>query len=256
MSDGMGKGSDNTPFFILGCVRSGTTMLRDILRIHPRLECPEETHYFRWSDPYGSPRYDRTYITMKLFDNHHKLDGISSEEFHEARRSAQSRRELSDCYGELYLRAVNNEDGRWFDKTPQNIYGIFLLDHEYPESRFIHIYRNPLNVVASLVEGRVMAKHTVKGAVNYWVEAMVLVNQYKKLAPQRLLEIPYENTVQQPQVEIKRICDFINEDIAAIDFSRINTHAEKNKYKKVLSEEEIVYVKQMTEPFYSQYGYA
>ena len=54
-----GYGQDNTPFFVLGCVRSGTTLLRDILRQHPRLESPEETHFFRWSDPYGSPRYEK-----------------------------------------------------------------------------------------------------------------------------------------------------------------------------------------------------
>ena len=58
-------GADNTPFFILGCVRSGTTLLRDILRIHPRLESPEETHFFRWADPYASPRYERNYVGVK-----------------------------------------------------------------------------------------------------------------------------------------------------------------------------------------------
>ncbi|HNE26739.1 MAG TPA: sulfotransferase, partial [Pseudomonadales bacterium] len=63
-------GLDNTPFFILGCVRSGTTLLRDILRIHPRLESPEETHFFRWADPYASPRYERNYVGVKLFKNH------------------------------------------------------------------------------------------------------------------------------------------------------------------------------------------
>src|SRR5262245_40208202 len=136
-------GKDNTPFFILGCVRSGTTMLRDFLRLHSRLECPEETHFFRWADPFGSPRYDRNYIAMKIFDQHRKMDGISNPEFFEAKDQANDRKEISDAYGRMYLKARNNEVGRWFDKTPQNIYGIFLISHLYPDAKFIHIHRHP-----------------------------------------------------------------------------------------------------------------
>ena len=46
--------AQQAPFFVLGCVRSGTTMLRDALRMHPHLACPEETHFFRWGEPFGS----------------------------------------------------------------------------------------------------------------------------------------------------------------------------------------------------------
>ncbi|MCB1617022.1 MAG: sulfotransferase, partial [Pseudomonadales bacterium] len=138
---------DNTPFFILGCVRSGTTMLRDILKEHPRLECPEETHFFRWADPYGSPRYERHYLTQ-IFKDHRKLDKITNKKFHAMKDFSQNRKEISDGYGRAYLDAMNNPKGRWFDKTPQNIYGITMINYYYPTAKFIHIYRNPLNVVA------------------------------------------------------------------------------------------------------------
>ena len=77
----MQYGSDNTPFFVLGCVRSGTTLLRDILKLHTRLESPEETHFFRWADPYASPRYERNYVGVKLFKNHQEIDGVSVNDF-------------------------------------------------------------------------------------------------------------------------------------------------------------------------------
>ena len=47
------------PFFILGCVRSGTTMLRNALRLHPNLASPEETHFYRWGEPFGSVALNR-----------------------------------------------------------------------------------------------------------------------------------------------------------------------------------------------------
>lgn len=249
-------GKDNTPFFILGCVRSGTTMLRDFLRLHPRLECPEETHFFRWADPYSSPRYDRNYIAMKIFDRHRKMDGISNLAFFEAKDRSADRREMSDSYGQLYLRAQNNSTGRWFDKTPQNIYGIFLISHMYPEAKFVHIHRNPLNVVASLVEGRVMAKHSVKGAVNYWLEAMILIQEYKKIGGHRLIELPYEELVKNTLCELKKLCDFISEDVTLLDAAAIQTHEEQNNYKKILSADEQQFVLDRTALFRSLYGYA
>lgn len=248
-------GHDNTPFFILGCVRSGTTMLRDLLRLHPRLECPEETHFFRWADPFGSPRYDRNYITMKIFQNHRKMDGISSVDFHEARMHAGNRREMADAYGKLYLEARNNPSGRWFDKTPQNVYGLTLLSNLYPEAKFVHIHRHPLNVVASLVEGKVMAKHSVKGGVNYWQEAMIIINEYKKHQSSRLIEIPYESIILRPAEELTRLCEFLGEDFSKIDLAAVRTHPEQNHYQKVLTDDEKAYVMQATAEYRTIYGY-
>ena len=35
------------PLFVIGCPRSGTTLLRLILDSHPRISCGEETHFLR-----------------------------------------------------------------------------------------------------------------------------------------------------------------------------------------------------------------
>lgn len=252
-----GYGKDNTPFFVLGCVRSGTTLLRDILRVHPRLESPEETHFFRWADPYASPRYERNYMGAKLFKEHRTIDGVSDWDFHYSRVLARSRKEISDFYGQHYLAARDNVDGRWFDKTPQNVYGILLLGYMYPTAKFVHIYRNPLNVVSSLKEGRVMAKHEVKGGINYWLESMIMINEYKKMpgGSERFIEICYEDMVADPKPQVTSILEFVGEDPALMDYKKVSTHKEKDKYKKILTEVEIGYVKQLCEPFYSQYGY-
>ncbi len=247
---------DNTPFFILGCVRSGTTLLRDMLRLHPRLECPEETHFFRWPDPFGTDRYNNNYKGAKLFKTHRQMDEIPDLEFHCGLQLLGSRKELSDHYAKLYLKGKGNPEGRWFDKTPQNVYGILLISSMYPDSKFVHIYRNPLNVVSSLVEGKVMAKHNVIGGVNYWMESMRIIDEYKKLAPMRIIEVCYEQLVLAPQKHVNEILTFLNEDISLIRYQEGQTHKEKNKFKKVLSREDIEIIKTKTEPYYSAYGYA
>lgn len=254
MADDCGR--DNTPFFLLGCVRSGTTMLRNLLRLHPRLECPEETHFYRWADPFGSPRYEKNYIIMKIFENHRRLDGITNRDFHEAQFHARDRREISEAYGRLYLEAIGNTTGRWFDKTPQNVYGLLLISHQFPKSKLVHIHRHPLNVVSSLVEGKVMAKHSVRGAVNYWIEAMIILHEYKKICSGNLYELSYESISISPEVELKKLCEFLSEDFDLIEKSDICTHREQNKYTRVLSMDDIRYVLDACAEFMSNYGYS
>src|SRR5690606_1203586 len=111
--------------------RSGTTLLRDLLREHPRLECPEETHFFRWSDPFASPKFISHYKT-KLFKTHRKMDQISEMNFSFMMACLHSREHLAWDYGRTYLNMIGKPDARLYDKTPQNVYGIFLINAIYP----------------------------------------------------------------------------------------------------------------------------
>lgn len=246
--------SHNMPFFILGSPRSGTTLLRDLLRDHPRLECPEETHFFRWSDPFGSPKY-MTHYKTKLFREHRSMDGVDEIQFALMLHTAHSREHLAWRYGTEFLEHIGKPEARLYDKTPQNVYGIFLINAIYPQAKFIHIYRNPLNVVTSLMEGKVMPVHTLRGAVNSWVESMVLLEQFKKFKPELLLELPYEELTENPDPGLKKILEFVNEDPTLLPSQTKKTHKEKNKYRDKLSTQEIEVIIDKCEPFYSQYGY-
>ena len=240
----------------MGCARSGTTLLRDILRLHPRLECPEETHFFRWPDPIGTIRYTNLYQDSALFKRHRELDDIADADFYTALERSGDKKELMDFYGNAYLKKQNNPEGRWFDKTPQHVYGLLLISALYPESVFIHIHRNPLNVVASLVQGKVMAKTTLIGGVNYWVESMMILNEYKKMAPQRLFEISYEKLTSNPEEEISTLLRFLGEDDALIQYNDGLTRPESNHYRKILSSDDIDYIRSKTEPFLTEYDYS
>jgi hypothetical protein len=244
----------NMPFYILGCPRSGTTLVRDLLREHPRLECPEETHFFRWSDPFGSPKFMSHYRT-KVMKHHRELDKISEMEFGIGMEFCHSRQDMAYNYGKVYLDRINKPDARLYDKTPQNVYGMFLINAIYPKAKFIHIYRNPLNVVASLVEGKVMPAHSLRGAINSWVECMLLIKQFKQFKPELLLEVCYEDLTADPDPHLKAILEFVDEDYSLLPSQKSKTHPEKNKYKKTLSEQEIRIVLDKCEPFLSEYGY-
>jgi hypothetical protein len=248
--------SDNTsPFFIVGSVRSGTTMLRDFLRLHPRLECPEETHFFRWADPFGSFRFDMHYRGEKLFQRHREMDGIDHVEFDAAFGSVRSKRELADWYGSAFLRVKGNPNGRWFDKTPQNVYSVLLISEFYPEAKFIHIHRNPLNVVASLKQGKVMPVQPLRAAISAWLESAMILNQFRQFQPKKLFDVSYEAITAAPRPVLYEILEFVGEDPELVDYSQVQTYEARDNYKTTLTAEEIFQVKELTEPYLSLYGY-
>jgi len=243
------------PFFIVGSVRSGTTLLRDLLRAHPNLECPEETHFFRHADPFGSPPFLKAFSNRRIFRYHRELDGISEDEFSELLNQATSRKELALGYAALYLHKRGNPSARWFDKTPQHVYNLPLLAAEFPHAKFIHLYRNPLNVVASLHAGEVMAVHDTTGAINYWREAMKMIWSFKKAHGDRLLEIAYEDLVQDPAAILDRIMAFVDVDPAEMEARLDSVRPERNRYQELLDGPDIKRIKRECNPFFRRYGY-
>ena len=246
---------DNTPFFLIGCVRSGTTLLRNLLRKHPRLESPEETHFFRWAEPFGTERYKDFYRGSKLFRKHITLDGITEQNFFSLFDLAKDKKEMADNYGKLFLKVKCNEQARWFDKTPQNIYGVLLLNSYYPNSKFIHIYRNPLNVVSSLMEGIVMPKSSIDGAINYWTETMRQIEQIKPILGDRLYEISYEALCKDSVEFVRRLINYLGEDASVYPFEDEMTHPEKDKYLEKLDSTQVEYISNRCEPYLSSYNY-
>ncbi len=247
--------TNKSPFFIASCVRSGTTMLREILRQHPHLECPEETHFFRWADPFGTNRYEMIYTQNKIITKQQEMDGFSKDEFMEIYRSSLNRRELMDRYMQKYLKKLGNADARWFDKTPQHLYGLFLIKKAYPAARFIHIHRNPLNVVTSLLKGEVMPRHSMIGAVNYWNESMTLMDAFKMVYADSVLDIRYEAFCLSSEEHILKIFNFIGEDMAGFQFQLDGIHPERNNYLKAMNDEQKAFVLKQCAEFMKVYEY-
>ena len=247
---------NESPFFIVGCPRSGTTLLRDRLRCHRRLSSPEELHLFRWPFPYGSEQYNdivRADPTLRL---HRSIDGISPEEFDTLLSAAHSRVALQSTYADLTAARFGKPESRSFDKSPQNVYGMLLISGMFPQSKFLHVHRHPLNVVASLKTGLVMPKHSVLAGINMWLEAVTIVQEYEKAWPERLLNVSYERFTENPRVELERILEIIEEpwEEQLLDGPKI--HPEQNKYMEELTEDEVALVKTMLDDKMAPYGYS
>jgi len=244
------------PFFILGCVRSGTTMLRNILRKHPNLACPEETHFFRWSEPFRGPTSRTVMLNNATLKRHRHLDGITDEEFLAMLDSSNSRSELITQYMARYIALKKPQAKRWFEKTPQNFYGANLIAAEFPQAKFIHIVRDPINVVASLRIGKVMKVDDLVGACSYWNEAAAVFHTLNRAWPERVLELNYEAFTAAPLKGIQKILEFVGEPYVPAHFAQVNTTAVSHEESGVLSDEDMTRVRQLCLVGRQRYGYA
>jgi hypothetical protein len=130
-----------------------------------------------------------------------------------------------------------------------------LLSAAFPDSRLIHIHRNPLNVVSSLLEGKVMPVHTMTGAINYWVESMQNMDAFKQGASRNLMEVSYEEFTRRPDRVLPKLLTFIDEDPKLLKIPPDYIHEEKNRYKEKLSREQIAIIKKQCEPYLTRYNY-
>lgn len=213
----MTKGYDDTPFFVLGAARSGTTMLRLMLNRHSRLAIPFESHFLqpilaelptdRPLEPHEAARMADIVTNERNFRTWH-LDAAQVRGELIARTPAR----LADLVDALYrLEIAGSGKPRWGDKTPyyyvcwQQIMGLF------PTSRLIHIIRDGRDVSISLER---VGWHgpTASDRARYWLERVEMAQEAeRKLGPERNLIIRYEDLVLDTRATLEKVCDFLNE---------------------------------------------
>ena len=230
-------------------------MLRDALRLHPNLACPEETSFLRWGEAPGTDNFNRMLGTNPVLKHHRELDGITEDEFRAMLAACTSRGDLYRRYMALFIERRKPGARRWFDKTPQNVYGALLAATTIERSRFVHIVRDPRNVAASLRIGKVVKVGHLNGAIAYWTEAVQIMNGLKKAYPGRVLEIRYEDFVADPQAGLRALLDWLGESYDPAWFASVDTRLVDHAQEGVLTPAELEQVVQGCRRGMRRHGY-
>ena len=153
-----------TPFFVVGTGRSGTTMFRNLLRVHPDVFVPRETHWLPilWNE-FGATdaSTDRMQalvdrVTMAKgrtsFERIMLEQGIEGDELRRELRAALGTTTTIERYHRTFLQTIAQRCGRSTlgDKTPD--YGLCMgvLRTIFPGARFVHISRDGRDVALSM----------------------------------------------------------------------------------------------------------
>jgi hypothetical protein len=211
------------PFlFVVGCGRSGTTLLRAMLDSHSELAIPGESHFLM---PMAEDcrRYEQNgELSVDLF----VTDLLASERFlywdlsEEDVRAALAAREPRDFPGAVRavyaFYAARNGKPRYGDKTPNHVLAIPLFASVFPEARFLHLIRDGRDVALSLVDVPHWGPNDVATAALRWkqfVEAGRLAAG--ALDPSRYREVRYEELLEEPEETLRDVCGFVGLDFEA-----------------------------------------
>lgn len=204
-----------TPLFIMGSIRSGTSLLQSLLDGHPELVVDAgESKFFDRSyrrlrfatakRRAGIARRHLLHIFQPGGDYHAKfLQHVSCEEVARnfERNLEASRRRLSE-FLPAYVLAYGEASGQltetcryWVEKTPYSELRSRLLLKWYPEARFIYVVRDPRDVFSS-IKVRALRKASKADAASFAVTWRASVRKAKalqrRLGGQRVLIVRYE----------------------------------------------------------------
>jgi len=201
----------DAPIFIVGCPRSGTTLLRNLLRSHPHLTFPSESHFIpTFYRGYGDPRDARE--ARRLAARMLKLRWVRSLGLRleaESFADCRSFREVLCRLYEAWARAENKP--RWGDKTPLYVTEIPLLLKLFPGARIIHIYRDGRDVAQSWIQTGFLVQNMYTAA-RLWKS---YVNSGRRagaaLPRDTYLEVRYERLLQEPRETMQQVCEFVGE---------------------------------------------
>lgn len=202
------------PFFVTGCVRSGTTLLRLLLGHHPQIcQCEEfDFSVELFGEHPGQPTPQELHEFLEL----HRGFRLSGYEIDKSlgvadllRSFLQSRRATEGC--ELVGGAVHSQFHR--------------LTDIWPDAKFIHIRRDPRDVSRSIVQmgwaGNAWA------GTHRWVETERHWSMLEeKLQSDKYMEIGFEQLVEDPVRVLERVCDFlgVQYDSAMLEIDRDTTY--------------------------------
>jgi sulfotransferase family protein len=219
----------NPYVFIVGCPRSGTTLLQRMVNAHPQVAITPESHWI--------PRlYEKPWALNGNGVIEHKLVrelaahpkfarlGIGREKLKKLEKLSRNGQPLTysslvtaimDLYGQAQRKPLVG------DKTPDYVRRISTLHGLWPEARFLHVIRDGRDVYLSMKEWPKV--HPKPGDFTTWKSEPVSTAAWwwghnvrlgrdagRQLGSELYYELRYETLVASPRKECERLCAFLS----------------------------------------------
>lgn len=178
----------NKPIFVLSPVRSGSTLLRYVMGAHSRLHAPHEMHVRRLTVQFATRLAEKSMTVL----------GHNQADLEHLLWDRVMHRELALSGKEFFV-----------DKTPSNAFVHHRIATAWPDARFVFLIRHPASIAASWAEasaGRRTGEEAVLDALRY----MKAVQRAREDLTG--LTVRYEHLTAEPEVETRRICEFLEVD--------------------------------------------
>lgn len=203
----------DSPFFIIGCGSSGSTLLSVLLDRHPLIACGPELSVFNKKGIYcdyftfrqklpswlerglstdGRAEYRNFFFNLNAyFWDKNGLIALAN--------NVANLRDFFDLFFTHYLEI--RKKIIWGEKTGSNSYCAMEIQQLYPNARFIHIVRDGRDVVCSLMRRPYnYAFHSISA----WLYEVSAALSHREL--KGYIQVRYEDLVTDPKRQLERIC--------------------------------------------------
>ncbi|CAN5531422.1 hypothetical protein BH11ARM2_BH11ARM2_02330 [soil metagenome] len=204
--------------FIVGSGRCGTTILRAMFDSHPEYAIPSETHLFNHYEQYHRQKFENPATRDQGFVDLFKEDRIEGIRLDQG-RVKELLAETDGSWENLFLAMLttyreSRNRHRAGEKSPKHLVRIEHLHKAYPDAKFIHVVRDPRAVVSSFVNAKFYKYAEGKNpyrAIDKWVQAMKIHRMVMGWPDHSCYATTrYEDLVTQPEVELRRLCEFMS----------------------------------------------
>lgn len=205
------------PIFVVGCQRSGTTVLRLMLDSHPEISCGPETRFLAGLSRITGEDWRR--LSQYGFDKDYWHAQVAS---------------FFDTIMSDYARSRGKR--RWADKTPLYALSLDFLTQVFPTCQVIHVVRDGRDVVLS---------HRRRFGYGSALKAVVKWPRYVETAratgavlpPERYREVRYEELVTDTEGTLRGLVDWLGEEWhdAVLHFNETQ-HDVPEKYQQLTAQ--------------------
>jgi len=186
-----------TPIFVVGMPRTGTTLLERIIGNHPQITACGELSDFKMQMQWAADTPLPVQMNPEFGDLVPKID------FH--------------IVGNRYLEKTHRLiEGRKFfsDKLPLNYLYAGLILKAIPHAKIINLRRHPMDACFSNMKELFAHHHYAYSydmleVANHYRNYSRLMKHWHKIAPGRIIDVHYEHLVTQPEVEARRVQEYL-----------------------------------------------
>ena len=178
--------------FIVGMPRSGTSLIEQIISSHANVFGGGELPYLS------------NIIHKEILDNK-KLNTIKNNDL----------KNLLEIVQKQYISKISKIDSSnkvFTDKAPLNFKYIGFIKSIFPNSKIINCNRDPIDICWSnyknFFSGALPFSNNLDNLVSYYSLYQNYIEFWKKLFPNEIYNIVYENLVENPTGEIKKLLNF------------------------------------------------
>lgn len=194
-ASGFGNGE---PIFVFGMPRSGTTLVERILSSHPDVQSCGELHHFGVALKRASGSQTRPMLDV---DTMRRAAGVDW--------AALGRRYIEAT------RSLTGKSPRFTDKLPHNFLYAGYIANALPGAKLVLVRRNPMDTclgnfrqLFSLAAPNYDYSFDLLDTGRYYLLFDRLVRFWQEMLPGRILELHYEDVVEEQEVNTRRLLEF------------------------------------------------